>query len=299
MSDANRVAQKRVRFDFEITFSNGGGLQGQDFRLDLDGDDISDAALADYITRDMRLLMVGGVKILRKQIIIEPHKRRSPGAGGARFVDLSHAVEHGMTTYKGLPAPAITDFMTREASRKSYAPGTEFNIAAISMVANTGTYLDTPFHRYEGGKDLSQLDLARVADLQGVVIRALDARAVTPEYFANVDVRGKAVLLHTGWDRHWRTDAYHVDSPYLTADAASYLIDQGAAVVGIDSLNIDDTRDTTRPVHSALLAAEIPIIEHMCNLQALPPQAFRFFAVPVKVRGMGTFPVRAFALLDV
>ena len=222
---------------------------------------------------------------------------QSRHGSGARFVDLSHTIEHGMTTYKGLPPPVITDFLSREASRKNYAPGTEFSISTITMVANTGTYLDTPFHRYAGGKDLSQLDLARVADLEGVVIRAGNDRAITPEHFANVDVRGKAVLVHTGWDRHWGTEAYQVDSPYLTAAAAKYLIDHGAVVVGIDSRNIDDTRDAARPVHTALLAAEIPLIEHLCNLQALPTEGFRFFAVPVQVRGMGTFPVRAFAVL--
>lgn len=218
--------------------------------------------------------------------------------GATRFVDLSHTIQHGMTTYKGLPPPTITDFLSREASRKNYAPGTEFSISTITMVANTGTYLDTPFHRYEGGKDLAQLDLAYLADLQAVVIRATNDRAITPQHFANVDVRGKAVLIHTGWDRHWGTDTYQGESPYLTAAAAKHLVDGGAVVVGIDSRNIDDTRDAARPVHTALLAAEIPIIEHLCNLQALPPQGFRFFAVPVKVQGMGTFPVRAFAVLD-
>jgi len=303
MRDTTDSIHRRVKFDFEIEFSNGGGIQGQDFRLDIEGDDISDAALADYIVRDMRLLMVGTVKILRKQIIVEKHKRTKPPAGAgavavaAGFVDLSHTIENGMVTYKGIPGPRIEDFLTRADSRKNYAPGTEFHIASISMVANTGTYLDTPFHRFEGAGDLADLALARSANIEAVVVRAVGARAVPAAHFSGIDVRGKAVLVQTGWDRHWRTDAYFVDSPYLTGDAARYLIDHGAVIVGIDSLNIDDTRDKTRPVHSLLLQAQIQIVEHLCNLESLPDTGLRFFAVPVKVRGMGTFPVRAFAIV--
>lgn len=299
MPKPSESIHRRVKFDFEIEFSNGGGIQGQDFRLDLEGDDISDAALADYIVKDMRLLMVDTVRILRKQVIVEKHKRvKSPdGAVAAALVDLSHTIEDGMVTYKGMPSPRIEDFLTRVDSRKSYAPGTEFHIASISMVANTGTYLDTPFHRFEGAGDLADHELARSADLEAVVVRAVGARAVTADHFSGIDVRGKAVLVETDWDRHWRTDAYFVDSPYLTADAARHLIDHGAVLVGIDSLNIDDTRDKTRPVHSMLLKAEIPIVEHLCNLESLPDTRLRFYAVPVKVRGMGTFPVRAFAIV--
>jgi len=299
MPGTTESIQRRVKFDFEIEFSNGGGIQGQDFRLDIEGDDISDAALADYIVKDMRLLMVGTVRILRKQVFLEKHKRAKPavGAVASGFVDLSHTIESGMVTYKGIPGPRIEDFLTREDSRKHYAPGTEFHIASISMVANTGTYLDTPFHRFAGAGDLADLALARSANIEAVVVRAVGARAVTADHFSSIDVRGKAVLVQTGWDRHWRTDAYFIDSPYLTADAARYLIDHGAAIVGIDSLNIDDTRDKTRPVHSLLLKAEIQIVEHLCNLESLPDTRLRFFAVPVKVRGMGTFPVRAFAIV--
>lgn len=299
MPGSSEFIHRRAKFDFEIEFSNGGGIQGQDFRLDIEGLDISDAALADYIVKDMRLLMVDTVRILRKQIIVEKHQRAKPSVGTAvsGFVDLSHTIENGMVTYKGVPGPLIEDFLTREDSRKSYAPGTEFHIASISMVANTGTYLDTPFHRFAGAGDLADLALTRSANVEAVVVRAVGARAVSAEHFAGIDVRGKAVLVQTGWDRHWRTDAYFVDSPYLTADAARHLIEQGAAIVGIDSLNIDDTRDKTRPVHSLLLKAEIQIVEHLCNLESLPDAGLRFFAVPVKVRGMGTFPVRAFAIV--
>jgi len=215
------------------------------------------------------------------------------------FVDLSHTVEHGLITYKGLPAPIICDFLSREQSRQHYAPGTEFQIGRIEMVANTGTYLDSPFHRYEDGKDLSELELSSLANVRGKVVRAKgqEGRAVDVSTFDTLDVRGKAVLIHTGWDAHWRTDQYFEGHPFLTRDAAKFLADEGAALVGIDSYNIDDTADLSRPAHSILLRAGIPIVEHMCNLDQLPEFGFRFFAVPVKVKGMGTFPVRAFAIV--
>ncbi len=216
------------------------------------------------------------------------------------LIDLSHTVEHGMMTYKGLPAPIICDFLSREQSRQFYSEGTEFHIGKIDMVANTGTYLDSPFHRYADGKDLAELDLTVLADLAGLVIRAADRteRAIDPTLFTPFDVRDKAVLVHTGWDKHWRTDRYFEGHPFLTADAAQYLVDSGARLVGIDSYNIDDTADGRRPVHTRLLKADIPIVEHLCNLQSLPDSGFRFFAVPVKIKGFGTFPVRAFARLE-
>jgi kynurenine formamidase len=216
------------------------------------------------------------------------------------LVDLSHDVVHGMTTYRGLPPPVISDHLSREASRARYAPGTEFHIGRIAMVANTGTYVDAPFHRYPEGKDLAALPLASVADLPGIVVRAPHARgrAVGPGLLRGLDVRGKAVLVHTGWDERWGEDGYGEGSPHLTEEAARSLVEGGARLVGIDAHNIDDTSGDTRPVHSLLLAREIPIAEHLCNLGALPDGGFRFFAVPVKVRGMGTFPVRAFAIVD-
>src|SRR6266576_4055580 len=217
-----------------------------------------------------------------------------------QFVDLSHTIEHGLITYKGLPAPIICDFLSREQSKQHYAAGTEFQIGKIEMVANTGTYLDSPFHRYGEGKDLSELELTSLADLAGVVIRAKgeEQRAIDAAVFDGIDVSGKAVLIHTGWDSHWRTDEYFEGHPFLTSDAAQFLADQGAASVGIDSYNIDDTADLSRPAHSALLGAGIPIVEHMCKLDQLPDKRFKFFAVPVKVKGMGTFPVRAFAIVE-
>jgi arylformamidase len=217
-----------------------------------------------------------------------------------QFVDVSHTVEHGLVTYRGLPAPVICDYLSREESRRLYAAGTEFHIGRIEMVANTGTYLDSPFHRYEDGNDLSQLALESLADLNGVVVNA-DAsagRAVGRAAFGDLDVKGKAVLVRTGWDAHWRTERYFEGHPYLSEDAARFLADGGAALVGIDSYNIDDTADGRRPVHSILLGAGIPVVEHMCKLDELPREGFRFYAVPVKVKGLGTFPVRAFAVVS-
>lgn len=205
-----------------------------------------------------------------------------------------------MITYKGFPAPIVCDYLSREDSRKRYAAGTEFQIGKIEMVANTGTYLDSPFHRYADGKDLSELSLKSIADLQGVVVRMRKRtqRAITSAAFAGLDVQGKAVLVDTGWDALWRTDAYFEGHPFLTAEAAQYLVDGGAALVGIDSLNIDDTSSGERPVHSLLLRREILIVEHLCRLDQLPDGVFRFHAVPVKVKGFGSFPVRAFAVVE-
>ena len=212
------------------------------------------------------------------------------------LVDLSHTIVHGMTTYPGLPGPLICDFLSREASRGRYAPGVEFQIGKIEMVANTATYVDAPFHRYAGGKDLSQLPLESLAGLEAVVIPGPPAgRAIDRERFTGRDLGGKAVLVRTGWDARWGTPAYLRGNPFLTGEAAEYLAGEGVALVGIDSLNIDDIEDLARPVHSALLGAEIPIVEHLCNLGPLPAAGFRFSAVPAKVAGFGTWPVRAFA----
>ena len=216
-----------------------------------------------------------------------------------KFIELSHVIEDGMITYTGLPGPVISDHMSREDSKSHYSAGTTFQIGKIEMVANTGTYIDAPFHRYAEGIDLAGLEMASIADLDGIVFRsARGMRSIDTDVFEGHDVAGKAVLIHTGWDRHWRTEAYFENHPYLTRDAVEYLKTSGAALVGIDSLNIDDTTDGTRPAHSILLKANIPIVEHMCNLDALPESGFKFFAVPAPVKGMGSFPVRAFALIE-
>ena len=213
----------------------------------------------------------------------------------SRLIDLSHTIEDGMITYPGLPAPHICDFLSREASRGRYAHDTTFQIGRIDMVANTGTYIDSPFHRYADGEDISQLTLARLADLPAVVVSATAHRAIDVPDVESIDVRGRAVLVHTGWARHWRTERYGAGHPYLTAAAAGCLRDRGARLVGIDSLNIDDTADGERPVHTTLLGAGIPIVEHLRGLEQLPLSGFSFSAVPPPVRGMGSFPVRAFA----
>lgn len=215
------------------------------------------------------------------------------------MIDLSHEIVHGMITYKGLPAPVICDFLSREDSRKLYAEGTSFQIGKIEMVANTGTYLDAPFHRFEDGKDLAQTALEKLANLPGVCIYAdpEQGRAIGPDLFAGHDLRGKAVLVRTDWSKHWGTDQYFENAPFLTQPAAAFLKDAGVALVGIDSYNIDNVADGTRPVHTILLGAEIPIVEHLCNLALIPDRPFLFSAVPPKMRGVGTFPVRAFITL--
>lgn len=210
------------------------------------------------------------------------------------LIDLSHDIHHEMVTYPGLPGPEITEHLTFDASHEQYAAGTEFAIGRINMIANTGTYLDTPAHRYRDGHDLAGLPLERCADLLALVIDA--DGAIGADAFSGLDVRGAAVLLHTGWDRHWGTERYGDSThPYLTQDGAHALVDLGAALVGIDSVNIDATTTGERPAHSVLLAAGIPVVEHLTQLVELPPTGARFTAVPPKVRGFATFPVRAFA----
>jgi len=216
-----------------------------------------------------------------------------------KFIDLSHIIEDGMITYSGLPGPRISDHLSREASRPHYAEGTTFQIGKIEMVANTGTYIDAPFHRYKDGRDLSQLDMASVANLDGALLHANPAnRAISPDLFKGKDLKGKAVLIHTGWDRYWGTEPYFKDHPYLTRESAEHLKLIGSALVGIDSLNIDDNTDGNRPAHTILLGGGIPIVEHLCNLGALPNNGFKFFAVPAPVKDMGSFPVRAFAMIE-
>jgi kynurenine formamidase len=217
----------------------------------------------------------------------------------SRIVDLSHPIESGMTTYPGLPAPTVSDFWTRESTRGKYAPDTTFQIGRVDMVANTGTYVDAPFHRFEEGADVSALPLEMLADLPGLVIDATSRkdRAIREASFEKRVVRGRAVLVRTGWDAHWRTPQYGQGHPYLTRAVAQLLVESGAALVGIDSLNIDDASDGSRPAHTLLLSARIPIVEHLTSLEALPEEGFRFHSVPAPVRGMGSFPVRAYALL--
>ncbi|NJC14649.1 kynurenine formamidase [Micromonospora profundi] len=299
--------QWRAQFDAEVSFANGGGLRTERFRLDIPGREITDEDLAALFVRHLGLLMVAEVRISAKTIIEEPHKGGRGVAGeprtGRRLVELSHVITDGMITLPGWPAPRIEDWLTFEASRANYAPGTEFHVSRIDMIANTGTYLDTPAHRWSRGDDLTEVSLDRLADLPGVVVRVpAGTRAVDRLMLAPYEVTGRAVLLHTGWAEHFGTERYSApEAPYLTGDAAQALADAGAALVGIDSINIDDMGPQAggvRPAHSTLLAAGIPIVEHLTGLDALPPSGFRFTAAPPMVRGMGTFPVRAFAVVD-
>ena len=292
---------KRVKFDFEVYFTNGGSLKGQDFRLDITGNDITDKELAEYIIADMRLLMVGETKILNKEIIIEQHKRATAVIKGEQqvLVDLSHTIENGLITYKGLPAPIICDYLSREDSQYLYEEGTSFQIGKIEMVTNTGTYIDCPFHRFADGKDLSQMALERFTDLEAVMIKIpyRQTQEITESHFKNHNLAQQAVLINTGWAERWNTEDYYTGHPYLTKGAAEYLQQCGVNLVGIDSHNIDNTKGKARPVHTTLLGAEILIVEHLCNLDVLPVKGFTFSAIPPKFKGVGTFPVRAMARL--
>ena len=306
----------RAVFDADVTFRNGGGLQTQGFRLDLPAERVTEDELAGLFVAHLGLLMVDEVRIGALRVVAEPHRggRATPAdaPAGRRLVELNHEIEAGMTTYPGLPGPELGAHLTRAASRASYAPGVEFEIGRITMVGNTGTYVDSPFHRYADGADLAGVPLAAVADLPATVVRltgggdAGDAgpgggRGIGAAALAGydpADLAGAAVLLHTGWDRHWRTDAYGDPAPYLAESGARLLVDAGVRLVGIDSVNIDDTHaGGERPAHSILLAAGVAVLEHLTGLDALPPTGARLHAAPPRVRGFTTFPVRAYAVL--
>jgi arylformamidase len=322
------MVEHRAVFDFLITFTNGGEVTGRDFRLDVPGPDVDRSEVGLLLVRHLGLLMVDRVELDPFRIVEEPHRggrglEEATTTSGRRIVELSHPIRHGMVTYPGLPGPEISDHLTRDAAEEAYGPGVTFHIGRISLVANTGTYLDSPFHRYAGGADLAAVPLDRMVDLDGIVVRVAaggaepegagvrvvaaggaDAgrarahRAVDVAQVAAHDVAGRAVLVHTGWDRHWETPAYGRDNPYLTAAACTWLVENGAALVGIDSVNVDDVDDRSRPAHSTLLAAGVPIVEHLCGLDQLPPRGFRFHAAPPAVERFGTFPVRAYAVID-
>ena len=298
----------RAHFDFEIRFANSGDLTGRGFRLDLPSADLDEAAIGRLLVHHLGLALVDTVELRALRIVEEPHRgsrgiEPSPEdtAGTTRVVDLSHPIRAGLITYPGLPAPVITSHLTREDSRSKYAPGTEFAMDVITMIGNTGTYLDSPFHRYADGNDLAGLELATLVGLRAEVFHLTDAwdearRGIGAELLADREVRGAAVLLHTGWNRHFGTDEYGSGAPFLTADGTQHLIYAGAVLVGIDSVNIDDTESGgERPAHTLLLGAGVHVVEHLTNLGALPPRGARFTAAPPAVEGFGTFPVRAFA----
>ncbi|HEX6760575.1 MAG TPA: cyclase family protein [Propionibacteriaceae bacterium] len=296
----------RAHFDAHVEFANGGGLTAKGFRLDLPSRDLSNEQIAELFIHHLGLALVSGVELRAVEVVAEPHKgsrgvAAPPGTvSSGRLVDLSHTISVGLVTYPGIPVPTINPHLTREESRSHYAEGTEFAIDVITLAGNTGTYLDTPYHRYAGGADLADLDLETLVDVPLELFRLTDAteRGIPAAVFYDRELQGKAVLVHTGWDRHFGTPAYAVGAPYLDGDAAAYLIKAGAILVGIDSINIDDAETSReRPAHSQLLAAGVHIVEHLTNLKAVPPTGARFTAVPPKVREFGTFPVRAFARL--
>jgi arylformamidase len=300
------VPDYRASFDATVTFSNGGGLSAQGFRLDLPGPNVTAADIGTLFVQHLGLLMVDRVDIANLDVFEEQHKgsRNVPVASGGsrRVVELNHVIHAGMITYPGLPGPEIEPFLTREASRAQYAPGTEFQIDRVSLVGNTGTYLDSPFHRYPDGVDLAGLPLSAVADLPVVVARLTGSagRAIDVAALAALPVAGCAVLLHTGWDQHWGTPAYgSAEAPYLTGEAAQWLVDAGDVLVGIDAVNVDDAvPGGSRPAHSTLLAAGVPIVEHLTGLDQLPATGARLHAVPLRLESVGTFPVRAYAVVD-
>lgn len=296
-------AEYRAHFDATVSFANGGGLRAEGFRLDLPSAEVTEDDVARLFVQHLGLALVSSVQLTGLSIVAEQHRGsrgvETPAAPAARrVVDLSHTIRAGLVTYPGLPAPVITPHLTREDSRARYAPGTEFAMDVITMIGNTGTYLDSPYHRYADGGDLASLDLSTLVGLRAEVVHVDDAtdRSVPAEVFFDRDVAGAAVLVHTGWDAHFGTPAYASGAPYLTEEAAAYLAEQGAVLVGIDSLNIDDTESGgSRPVHSLLLAEGVHVVEHLTRLGELPARGARFTAAPPAVEGFGTFPVRAFA----
>ena len=307
------MTEYRASFDATVRFSNGGDLAVHGFRVDLPGPDIDQAGLGALFVASLGLLMTETVELSNVEVFAEPHKGTRGGPAGhagpagraslagpaGQLVELSHVIRPGMITYPGLPGPAITPFLTREASRARYAPGTEFAIGQLTMVGNTGTYLDAPYHRFAGGADLAAIPLQHTAGLPAVLIRVTGAqsRGIGTGALAAVDVRGAAVLLHTGDDVRFGTAGYADGAHFLTGAGAEWLAAQDAALVGIDAINIDDTGDPARPAHTALLAAGIPVVEHLTGLDQLPPSGASFTAVPLRVAGLGTIPVRAYAQL--
>jgi arylformamidase len=302
------MTEYRASFDATVTFANGGGLTAQGFRVDVPSPGTGEAEIAALFVASLGLLMTESVELSHVEIIAEPHKgtrggpsdrpAAAPSPDGT-LVELSHVIRAGMITYPGLPGPEITPHLTREASRGHYSPGTEFAIGRIALVGNTGTYLDSPYHRYASGADLAAMPLERTADLPAVVVRVtgVQRRGIDVGALAALEVRGAAVLLHTGDDARFGSPSYAEDAHFLTEAGAAWLAGHEPALVGIDAVNIDDTADGRRPAHSLLLAAGIPVVEHLTGLGQLPPAGARFTAAPLRIEGFGTIPVRAFARL--
>jgi arylformamidase len=308
----DELTQFRAELDFDINFSNGGSLHGEGFRIDIPGPAASDGDLGAALVRDLGLLMTAEVRISRRRIFPERHKRAVPagpgvpgpagsgvaGRDGLRRADLSHVIQDGMITVPGLPAPRIrAQSVSATLPPGRYAPGVSFAIGEITLCGNTSTYLDSPSHLLPAGDDLAALSLDRLTDLDAVVVDLTGAvvRAISASHFLPYELAGQAVLIRTGWDSRWGSEEYHAGYPYLTSDAARHLVAAGAVLVGTDAPNIDDTSDPERPAHAVLLAAGVGVCEHLTGLDVLPGSGFRFSAVPPKVAGFGTFPVRAYA----
>ncbi|MEY9853705.1 arylformamidase [Leifsonia sp. EB41] len=298
------MTEYRAHFDASVSFVNGGGLTAEGFRLDVPSASVGEEEVAELFVRHLGLALVGAVELRDLRIVAEQHRGSrgmetpSPGSPARRVVDLSHRIRAGLVTYPGLPEPVITPHLTREDSRARYAPGTEFAMDVITMIGNTGTYLDSPYHRYADGGDLASLDLATLVGLPAEVFHLADAaeRGIPASAFYDRDLAGTAVLLHTGWDTRFGTPDYATGAPYLTEAGAQHLANAGVTLVGIDSLNIDDTESGgSRPAHSILLAHGIHVVEHLTRLGDLPARGAHFTAAPPAVEGFGTFPVRAFA----
>jgi arylformamidase len=301
-----RMTDYRASFDADVTFSNGGGLQVQGFRVDLPNSETSHEEIGRLFISSMGLLMTNSVQLTNVEVFEEQHKGTRGGPANrpakenrGQLVELSHVIRAGMVTYPGLPEPTITPFLTRENSRTRYAPGTEFAMDLLTLIGNTGTYLDAPFHRYADGGDLTSIGLEQTVDLNTVVVRVAGGKdlAIDVGALAAHHIAGNAVLLHTGDALRFGTPGYAEDRHFLTRAGAEYLVEQGATLVGIDALNIDDITDATRPAHSVLLAAGITVVEHLTGLEQLPPSGARFTAVPLRIEAFGTIPVRAFARL--
>ncbi|WP_020386433.1 cyclase family protein [Kribbella catacumbae] len=297
----------RARFDAAVSFTNGGGLEVQGFLVDVPSAEVTSAQVGELFLDSLGLLMAGDVELANLEIIEAAHKgtrggpaaNRQPSGGRAEYVELSHVIRDGMVTLPNLPGPELDKQLTREASREIYAPGTEFEIGLITMVTNTGTYMDSPYHRYPDGHDLTGFGLDRTADLPAVVVRLEDSGrlGIDAAALATYDVQGKAVLLHTGDDARFGTPQYVEEPHFLTRDGAEWLIANGAVLVGIDAANIDDMTDGTRPAHTLLLGAGIAIVEHLTGLAQVPPTGATFTATAPRIAGLGTFPVRAYAKL--
>ncbi len=298
------MTEYRAQFDAVVEFSNGGSLRAEAFRIDVPSADVTSAEVATRFIASLGLLLTARADVTNVQILEEPHAgTRAASTGpaatsGYRTVELNHVVRAGMITYPGLPAPSITPHLTRAASREIYAAGTEFAMDIITLIGNTGTYVDSPYHRFDGTTDLAGLPLDRLHRVPTVVIRIAGTatRAVDENILAAIGApAGSAVLIHSGDDVRFGTPEYARDAAFLTRGGAEWLVANGAAVVGIDAVNIDSPSDGTRPAHSLLLGAGIPVVEHLTGLAQLPPRGALFSAIPPRVADFGTFPVRAFA----